>query len=120
MKYMKLAGIAWGLIYFVMGVVFSFTLGSNDLWSGLTVYLALFLLPLPITFAALWLPGIAGKALIACAAVSLAVSVVDTISSGSAPDLLGACKFAVYHVPHLVFAAAYIKAGQRRGLVDAR
>jgi len=112
MKYIKIVGVAWGLIYFVIGTIFSFTLGSNDFWSGATVYLALFLLPLPISFAAMWFPKIAGLALIACAVVSITVSVVTAISIGTAPDLAGLCKFALFHVPHLVFAAAYIKVGR--------
>jgi hypothetical protein len=111
-KYIKIAGVAWGLIYFVIGAIFSFTLGSIDFWSGAAVYLALFLLPLPIALIAVWFPRIAGLALIACAAVSVTISVVVAISSGSAPSFAGFCKFALYHVPHLVFAAAYIKAGR--------
>ena len=119
MKYIKVAGIAWGLIYFVIGAIFSFTLGSNDFWSGAAVYLALFLLPLPITFVAVWFPRIAGTALIACAAVSVAVSVVSVISSGPAPNFAGLCKFTMYHVPHLVFAVAYIKFGRASKNADS-
>jgi len=119
MKYLKVAGIAWGLIYFVMGAIFSFTLGSIDFWSGATVYLALFLLPLPIAFVALWFPRIAGLALIACAAVSVTVSVAVAISSGLAPDFAGLCKFTMYHVPHLVFGMAYIMAGRKSNDVNS-
>jgi len=112
MKLIKVAGIGWGLIYFAIGAVFSFTLGNNDFWSGAAVYLALFLLPLPISIVAIWFPRISGIALIACAAVSITVSAVDVISFGPAPDLAGLCKFAMFHVPHLVFAVAYIKTGK--------
>jgi len=112
MKYIKIAGVVWGLIYFVVGTIFSYTLGGNYFWSGATVYLALFLLPLPITIVAVWFPRIAGFTLIACAAVSVTVSVVSAISSGLAPDLAGLCKFVMFHIPHLVFAVAYIKAGR--------
>ena len=112
MKLIKVAGIGWGLIYFAIGAVFSFTLGNNDFWSGAAVYLALFLLPLPITIVAIWFPRVAGIALILCAVVSVTVSAVDVISSGPAPDLAGLCKFAMFHVPHLVFALAYMKAGR--------
>ena len=112
MKFIKVAGIVWGFIYFVMGAVFSFTLGANDFWSGAAVYLALFLLPLPIAFVAVWFPRIAGTALIACAVVSVTVSAIFAILSGATPDLAGLCKFTMYHVPHLVFALAYIKAGR--------
>lgn len=119
MKHIKIAGVAWGLIYFVVGAIFSFTLGGSDFWSGATVYLALFLLPLPITVVAVWFPRIAGLALIACAAVSITVSVATVISSGSGPDLAGLCKITIYHVPHLVFAAAYIGAGRVSKSVDS-
>jgi len=113
MKVIKVAGIAWGFVYFVIGAIFSFTLGSKDFWSGAAVYLALFLLPLPIAFVALWFPRIAALALIACVVVSVTVSGTSVISSGPAPDLAGLCKFAMYHVPHLFFAVAYIKAGEK-------
>ena len=112
MKLIKVAGIGWGLIYFAIGAVFSFTLGNNDFWSGAVVYLALFLLPLPISIVAMWFPRIAGVALLACAVVSVMVSAVAVISSGPAPDLAGLFKFAMFHVPHLVFALVYIKAGR--------
>jgi hypothetical protein len=112
MKLIKVTGIGWGLIYFVIGVVFSFTLGNNDFWSGAAVYFTLFLLPLPISIIAIWFPRISGIALIVCATVSIAVSAVDVISSGPAPDLAGLCKFAMFHVPHLVFALVYMKAGR--------
>lgn len=112
MKFIKIVGVLWGLIYFVIGAIFSFTLGGNDFWSGATTYLALFLLPLPISFVAVWFPRVAGFALIACAAVSISVSIVTAISTGATPDLAGLCKFTMFHVPHLVFAVAYIKVGR--------
>jgi hypothetical protein len=120
MKYIKIAGVVWGLIYFVIGAIFSFTLGGNDFWSGAAVYLALFLLPLPIALIAVWFPRIAGIALIACAAISVTVSVVDVISSGPAPDFAGLFKFTMYHVPHLVFAVAYIKIERASENADPR
>jgi len=112
MKYIKAAGIAWGLIYFAIGAIFSLTLGSVDFWSGAIVYLTLFLLPLPVAVAAVWFPRTAGAALITCAAISVTASAIAVISSGPAPTFAGLCKFTMYHVPHLVFAVAYIKAGQ--------
>jgi hypothetical protein len=96
----------------VIGAIFSFTLGSNDFWSGAAVYLALFLLPLPIAFIAVWLPRVAAIALITCAAISVTVSAVISISFASTPDLAGLCKFTMFHVPHLVFAVGYIKASK--------
>jgi hypothetical protein len=112
MKFVKSIGIAWGLVYFVIGAMFSFTLGSNDFWSGVAVYLALFLLPLPIAFMALWFPRIAAAGLIGCVVLSVCVSAVSVMRSGPAPDLPGLCKFAMLHIPHLIFAALYTKLAQ--------
>jgi ABC-type multidrug transport system permease subunit len=112
MKLIKIAGIAWSLIYFVIGAIFSFTLGSNEFWSGAVVYLTLFLLPLPISFVALWFPRIAAAALISSVFVSICVSAVSVFASGPAPDLPGLCKFALLHIPHLCFAALYTKLAQ--------
>jgi hypothetical protein len=112
MKNIKIAGVAWGLIYFVIGAIFSFTLGSMDFWSGAAVYLTLFLLPLPIAILSVWFPRVGGVALIACAAISITVSVIVGISSGTAPNLAGLCKFTLFHVPHIVFATAYINAAR--------
>jgi len=119
MKYINIAGIAWGLVYFLIGAMFSFTLGSNDFWSGAAVYLALFLFPLPIAIIAVWFPRTAGKALIACAAVSVAVSALSVVSSRPSTDLAGLCKFTMYHVPHVVFAIAYLKAGRASARADS-
>ena len=110
-KYIKTAAVALGLIYFAVGAVFSLTLGGNDFWSGAAVYIALFLLPLPISIVGVWFPKIAGFALIACAATSVTVSVVTAISTGTTPDLAGLCKFTMFQVPHLAFALVYVKAG---------
>ena len=54
MKYLKIAGIVWGLIYFAMGALKSFTFNSNDTWASAALLFALFLLPLPITVIAVW------------------------------------------------------------------
>ena len=113
MRLIKIAGIVWGIIYFVIGAVFSFTLGGRDFWSGAVVYVALFFLPLPIAVVAVRFPRPAAIALIVSATVSVAVSVVSIISQGARPDLAGLCKFTMYHVPHIVFALAYFKASRQ-------
>jgi hypothetical protein len=119
MKVIKILGTVWGFIYFAIGFVLSFTLSSNDFWSGVAVYLALFLLPLPITFIAVWFPRIAAVALTSCAVVSICVAVIAVITSGPAPDFLGACKFAMLHVPHLWFAALYKKLAYSSSLASS-
>jgi hypothetical protein len=110
MKLVKACGVVWGIIYFLIGAVFSFTLGNNQFWTGATVYLCLFFLPLPISVMAFWLPRISGVTLIVCAAVSVIVSGISAALSGPVPDLAGLFKFAMFHVPHLAFAAVYLKA----------
>jgi hypothetical protein len=92
----KRVGIAWGAVYFVVGSIFSFTLGGDDFWSGAAVYLALFLVPLPISFLALWFPRIAATGLICCVVVIVCVSIVSVVRSGFDPDLAGLCKFAMH------------------------
>ena len=119
MKPIRVAGIAWGLIYFAIGIIFSFTLGGDDFWSGAVVYLSLFLLPLPIALVALWFPRTAGTALIGCAVVSITVSAMGATSSHQTPDLGGLFKFTMFHVPHLAFALAYINTGRIGKQVDS-
>ena len=118
MKLIKACGVVWGIIYFLVGAVFSFTLGNNQFWTGATVYLCLFLLPLPISVMAFWLPRISGVALIACAAISVTVSGISAAFSGPVPDPAGLLKFTMFHVPHLAFAAVYLKAASVRKVVD--
>jgi hypothetical protein len=93
----------------LIGAVFSFTLSNNQFWSGAAVYLSLFLLPLPISVMAFWHPRVSGVALIVCAATSVIVSGISAVLWGPVPDLTGLLKFAMYHVPHFAFAAAYFK-----------
>lgn len=111
MKLIKACGVVWGIIYFLIGAVFSFTLGSNQFWTGATVYLCLFLLPLPISVMAFWLPRLSGVTLIVCAAVSVIVSGISAVLSGPVPDPAGLFKFIMFHMPHLAFAAMYLKSG---------
>jgi hypothetical protein len=72
MKYVKVTGLLWGLIYFVMGAVTSFTINSIDFLASLVLLFTLFLLPLPIAFVAVWSPRNADKALLGCLAVNMA------------------------------------------------
>jgi hypothetical protein len=115
MKYIKILGIVWGLIYFAMGATKSFTLNSNDTWASVALLFALFLLPLPLAIAAVWLPGIAGKALLGCIAASIA-SVVSVVASRHPSPLADKGRFiafiVLYNIPHVFFGLAYIKAGR--------
>ncbi len=114
MKYLKIAGVAWGLIYFVMGAIFSFTLGSNDFWSGVTFFLSTYFLSLPITILAVWFPRIAGKALLVCIAASIAAIAVAVPEKG-----MSVLSIAINDIPNLAFAVAYIMVGRARKDADS-
>lgn len=105
----NVTAIIWGTIYFFIGAAFSFTLGSIGFWNGATVYLALFLLPLPISVAAIRFPNAAGIALICCAATSISVAVAYGLSTDAPSSFLGFCKFLGWHVPHILFAVFYMR-----------
>jgi len=107
MKYVKVAGVAWGLIYFVMGAIFSFTLGSNDFWSGVTFFLSTYFFALPIAILAVWFPRIAGTALLICIAASVAAIAVAVPEKG-----MSVLRIAINDIPNLAFAVAYIMVGR--------
>jgi hypothetical protein len=123
MKYLKVAGIAWGLIYFVVGALKSFTLGSNDFWTGAAFFLATFLLPLPIAIVAVWFPKTAGGTLFVCVAVSVSAAALDLGPSHFVPNLANVCIFltyiTLYNLAALVFAVAYIKFGRASKNADS-
>ena len=105
---LNLAGVAWGLIYFGIGAISSFTLNSIDFWSSVAGLFVIFLLPLPIAVAAFWFPRVAGIALIVCSAIGVVIAVLlfgikDTVTASPGIRL---------YIPHLVFAVTYILAGQ--------
>lgn len=112
MKYLKAVGIAWGIFYFTLGAIKSFTLNSNDTWASLALLFALFLLPLPITVAAVWLPKTAGKALLGCVAVS-ALAVTSVVVARHTYPLTDIGRFilfiAFYNIPHLFFGVGYLR-----------
>jgi tryptophan-rich sensory protein len=122
MKYLKIAGIVWGLIYFAMGALKSFTFNSNDTWASVALLFALFLLPLPITVIAVWLPKVAGKALLACIAVNV-VAVVAVVVARHTHPLSDIGQFIVfivlYDLPHLFFGVSYIRSGRASKIVDS-
>ena len=115
MKYLKIAGVAWGLIYFATGAIKSFTLNNNDTWASVALLFALFLLPLPITVIAVWFPRVAGKALLSCIAVNVvAVAAVVIVRHTDPLSYIG--QFIVfivlYDLPHLFFGVSYIRSGR--------
>lgn len=112
MKYLKAVGIAWGFSYFTLGAIKSFTLNSNDTWASVALLFALFLLPLPITIAAVWLPRTAGKALLGCVAVNAVAMTAVVVARHSYPfaDIGRFILFiAFYNIPHLFFGVGYLR-----------
>lgn len=115
MRYLKAAGIAWGFIYFAVGAVKSFTLNANDTWASVALLFGLFLLPLPTTVMAIWLPRLAGKALFGCVAVNV-VAVAAVVITRHAYPFADIGEFVLfitlYDLPHLFFGAGYHRAAR--------
>jgi hypothetical protein len=105
---LNLAGIAWGFIYFVMGVAGSFTINAIDFWSSVALLFLIFLLPLPIAVVARWFPRVAGITLIVCAAIGIVIAVLLT----GIKDIVTASPGIRLFIPNFVFAVAYIVVGQ--------
>lgn len=122
MRYIKAAGIVWGLVYFVIGAMKSFTLGSNDDWTSVALLFALFLLPLPIAVIAVWFPRTANKALFGCVGVNM-IAVAAVVVARHASPLADIGRFIVfivlYEIPHFFFGVTYLKAGLRYGNPNA-
>lgn len=122
MKYLKISGIVWGLVYLVVGALKSFTLNSLDFWSGVAFLGATFLLPLPIALAAIWLPRIAGKVLFGCFAISMGIVAYIIISDRqfSLGSWMGFIAVTLlFNVPHLLFGAGYIRLGRASKNADS-
>ena len=108
MKAFKCTGIAWGMIYFAVGIISSFTINSIDFWSSITLLVFTFLLPLPITVVAFWFSKSAGIALIISAVLCVAILVYLS----GVKDTMTASPGVKFYIPHLIFALAYIIAGR--------
>jgi len=105
-KVFKYIGVAWGVIYLGVGVLGSFTINNIDTYASITLLGLTFVLPLPITVAAVRFPKSAGIALILCVVASAATffflfGVKDTTTALSTG----------FYIPNLVFGVAYIMAG---------
>lgn len=115
-KYLKIAGLASGLINLPIGYFLAFTLGSRDFLSGVTFFGALFILPFPITVLALWSPKLAGRALLGCVPVSFA-GLLAAVIPGSEFSLAQWAKIILatllYGLPHSCFGVGYILAAYR-------
>jgi F0F1-type ATP synthase membrane subunit a len=108
MKVLKYIGIAWGLVYLVVGILSSFTINNIDTYSSIALLALTFLLPLPITVAALWFPKTAGAALI----LSLAIGVATLVHLTGFKDAATASPGIWLYILHFLFGVAYIIAGR--------
>jgi len=115
MKYFKVAGIVWGFAYFVFGAWSSFMITSIDFWASVTLLFCIFLLPFPITIMGVWLPRVAGIALLGCILVNIA-AIVYLVITDHVLSFSGISRYilfgAVWNLLHLVFGAGYIFLGQ--------
>lgn len=109
MKALKYIGIAWGLIYLVVGILGSFTINKIDTYSSITLLVFTFLLPLPATVVALWFPKAAGTALI----LSLLICSVTLVHLTGFKDAATASPGIRLYIPHLIFGMVYLMAGRR-------
>jgi hypothetical protein len=106
MKLVTVIGITWGIIYFVFGLLSSFTINSIDTYSSIALLVLTFLLPLPLTVAAVWFPKTAAVALILCVPISGAIFLLlyGVRETGTAFSR-------GFYVPHLILGVAYIVLG---------
>ena len=107
MRYLKIAGIVWSLLYLLGGIVNSFTLNRVDFYLSLVVLLLTFIAPLPLTITAFWSPVLSGSGLLLCIVVCAVIFVhLFGVKEGVPPR-------AVYlYIPHLVFGLAYLATRQ--------
>ena len=119
MKYVKVIGLVWGLIYFVFGALKSFTLNGIDFWTSVALLFSLFLLPLPIGVIAFWSEKIARNALLFCVAVSL-VAAAGFVAGHWSLSFSGKTRafavVALYTLPHFAFAMIYILTGRAKNV----
>jgi hypothetical protein len=111
MKFVKAIAILWGMVYVVVGLLKAFTLNSVDFWASIVLLLSLFLLPLPLAIAAIWLQKSAGFALLACVAVGLVAAGVVAVTRPSASQsdkVIFLASIAMWMIPHVIFALAFI------------
>ncbi len=115
MTFVKALAVLWGLVYFALGYLKAFTLNSVDFWTSTVLFFSLFLLPLPIVIAAVWLQRPAGFALVFCAVVSLGAALVAAAtraSTSSSDKVTFLASITMWLIPHLVFALVYLLAGR--------
>ncbi len=123
MKYVKVVGFVWGLIYFVIGIVSSFTLSNINFWSSVALLFGLFLLPLPTAVIAVWFQRIAAAALLLCVAVSFVATgfvIASRPAISIADEGIVHAHIVLYSSPHLAFATIYILTGKSEKEVNGR
>jgi len=118
----KAAAVGWGLIYFALGAVKSFTLNSNDTWESVVLLFGMFLLPLPIVVIAFWSPRAGGRALLGCVAANV-VAMAAVIARHTYPSFSDVGRLvlfiALFDIPHLFFGMSFLMMGGERGKTGA-
>ena len=119
MRLLQVAGIAWSLIYLVTGYIKAWTLNGNDSFDSTIVLLALFVLPLPLTLMAVWLPKLAGRGLLLCIALCFAgasaFAIRRAVSFTDYGIFLG--HLAAYNLPHIFFGIAFLRVALKQAIV---
>lgn len=103
MQNLKIAGVVWGTLYLLGGVVSSFTLNKVDFYWSVAVLLLTFIAPLPLAISAFWTPTLSGSGLLLCIVLCAIIFVhLFGVKEGVPPR-------AVYlYIPHLVFGLAFL------------
>ena len=103
------AGIAWGIIVFVVGFFASFSIGANDTVVSVISFLLIFSLPIVASIAARWIPLVSGVALL----VSVVVVLIWFYATGSMMDVLRVLS-RVYLWFHVLFGILFIGLAKQR------
>ena len=106
--------IAWGVIFLVIGVFASFSIGANDTKTSLAGFALVFLLPIIASVAARWMPMVSGYALL----VAVIAVLIGFYASGSLMDVLRVLG-RVYLWFHILFGVTFIIMAKQINSVDS-
>ena len=114
LKYIKVAGIVWGLVYFSLGAINTFLLDDNATWTSVVLAFTLFLLPISSAVVALRRPKAAGGLLLGCVAINVVALSAKTISwyvyYHSFSGIFQYLGFiALYNIPHIFFGIVFTR-----------
>ena len=110
MAFVRGLAIFWGCTCLLLGWLKAFNWNSNDGLTSSTLLLVMFVLPLPTTLLAIWLPIAAGRLLLTYAVLAV-VSALRILAKEHYPLIsisLGVAHIAAYCVPHMGFGFTYL------------